>query len=226
MKDWFNSHKLWIGILSIPKTIYTNFRYFPLNIAVKLPFYVRYNASVRIYGKKVFSVPVTRGMIHLGLNEHPCCNTNDKTSLYIMTGGTLYISGRLFLGNGCKIFIHSGGHLVFDDYVRSTGSTSIECFKSIKIGCNVLFSWDCLIMDGDSHFIYSPDGVLINENAPIRLGDNVWIGCRCVILKGSNVPNNSVVASCSVITHVNYKENCMIAGVPAKIVKEIGYWEA
>lgn len=219
------SHKRWIGILSIPKTIYTNFRYFPLNIAVKFPLYVRYNASVKIDGKIVISVPVRRGMIHLGLNEHPCCNPNDKTSLYVMTGGSLFIKGRLYLGNGCKIYVHPGGNLVFDDYVRSTGSTSIECFKSINIGRNVLFSWDCLVMDGDSHSIYSQENVVINEDVPIRLGNDVWIGCRCVILKGSNVPSNSVLASCSVITNVNYRNNSIIAGIPARSVKDIGHWK-
>ena len=36
--------------LSIPKTIYFNFRYLPLSQAIKLPIWVRYNTKIRMGG--------------------------------------------------------------------------------------------------------------------------------------------------------------------------------
>lgn len=47
---------------------------------------MRYNASVVINGDIVFDVPISSGVIHLGLNEHPCCNLNDSTSFFIEKG--------------------------------------------------------------------------------------------------------------------------------------------
>lgn len=218
--------KLWIGILSVPKTIYVNFSSFPLRIALKIPLYVRYNATVNICGTINIDTPIKRGMVHIGFNEHPCCNNCDKSILIIEKGGQVTIKGRLFLGNGCKLIIHSGGIVTFGDYVRSTGSTAIECFKKIVFGNDVLFSWDCLVMDSDSHLIYSPEGGVLNEDATIQIGNSVWVGCRCVILKGSSIPSNSVIASCTVVTKGDLRENSIVAGIPAKSVKDIGYWKA
>ena len=66
---------------------------------------------------------------------------------------------------------------------------------------------------------------VVNPYRRVVVGNDVWIGCRCVILKGSNVPSNSVLASCSVITNVNYRNNSIIAGIPARSVKDIGHWK-
>lgn len=154
-----NMWRIWLRIISIPKTLFVNFRYFPFSIALKFPFFVRYNATIRIKGRIVITGPVKKGMIHFGFNEHPCCNRYDKTMLYVEKGGVLSINGRLYMGNGCKICVHTGSTLEMGDYVRSTGSTAIDCFKSIKIGNNVLFSWDCLVMDSDSHKIFPQKGI-------------------------------------------------------------------
>lgn len=39
-------------------------------------------------------------------------------------------------------------------------------------------------MDTDFHKIKNEDGVQINTNSPVLIGDHVWIGCRALILKG------------------------------------------
>lgn len=56
-------------------------------------------------------------------------------------------------------------------------------------------------------------------SAPIIIGENVWIGADVRINKGVIIGNNSIVASASVVTK-DVPENCIVAGNPAKIVKE------
>lgn len=54
----------------------------------------------------------------------------------------------------------------------------------------------------------------------ISVGDNCWIGSKVTILDGSKLGNNLVVAAGSVVKGV-FPDNVLIAGVPAKIIKEI-----
>jgi acetyltransferase-like isoleucine patch superfamily enzyme len=80
-------------------------------------------------------------------------------------------------------------------------------------------------MDSDTHFIFSESGERMNEDKPVVLGDKIWIGCRSVILKGSYIGNNNIIAANTTVTKKFEEENCIIAGSPAKIIKKIGYWE-
>lgn len=52
-----------------------------------------------------------------------------------------------------------------------------------------------------------------------RIGDYCWIGMNCMILPGVELGNNVVVAAGSVVTKSFPEGNCIIGGVPAKIIK-------
>lgn len=54
---------------------------------------------------------------------------------------------------------------------------------------------------------------------PVIIGDNVMVGANAVILEGVNIGNNAVVAAGSVVTE-DVPENAVVAGSPAKVVKE------
>ena len=53
----------------------------------------------------------------------------------------------------------------------------------------------------------------------VIIGNDVFIGGRSLILKGVNIGNNVVIGAGSVITR-NVPSNTIIAGNPAKILKE------
>lgn len=57
--------------------------------------------------------------------------------------------------------------------------------------------------------------------ASVTLGKNSWIGSSATILPGVTVGDNAVVAAGAVVTK-DVPENTVVAGVPAKVVKEIG----
>lgn len=58
----------------------------------------------------------------------------------------------------------------------------------------------------------------IGISKPVHIGNNVWIGCNCVILPGVTIGDNAVVAAGAVVTK-DVPENSVAAGVPAKIIK-------
>ncbi|WNS82273.1 sugar O-acetyltransferase [Domibacillus sp. DTU_2020_1001157_1_SI_ALB_TIR_016] len=55
---------------------------------------------------------------------------------------------------------------------------------------------------------------------PVTIGDDVWIGGNCTILPGVTIGNNVIVAAGAVITK-DVLDNCVVAGVPAKKIKEL-----
>ncbi len=55
---------------------------------------------------------------------------------------------------------------------------------------------------------------------PVRVGDNVLIGANAVVIEGVQIGNGSVVAAGAIVTQ-DVPENVVVAGVPARIIKEI-----
>lgn len=61
-------------------------------------------------------------------------------------------------------------------------------------------------LDSDFHHILS-NGVSINENKEISLGNHVWVCMNVSILKGAKIPNNCVIGAGSVVTKELKNEN-------------------
>lgn len=58
------------------------------------------------------------------------------------------------------------------------------------------------------------------QSHPIVIRDRVWIGANATILTGVTIGENAVVAAGSVVTE-DVPANCLVGGVPAKVIKEI-----
>ena len=137
--------------------------------------------------------------------------------------GILKFNGSLFrLGRGSCLCIN--GECTFGNRFMISGNSSIICRKEILFGNDVLLSWDVQIMDTDYHDIYNNTGKRINEDRPIVIGDNVWLGCRALVLKGSSIPSNSIIAAGSTIAGKMYKSNCIYAS-NGRIIKEDITWK-
>ena len=55
---------------------------------------------------------------------------------------------------------------------------------------------------------------------PVVIGDDVWIGANAVILPGVTIGRHVVVAAGAVVTK-DVPDYCVVAGVPAKVVKKL-----
>ncbi len=138
--------------------------------------------------------------------------------------GQLEINGRVDFGSGSKLFIGTHGRLVLGDNVLITASSEIICGHCINIYNDALISWNVLLMDTDSHPIRNQNNNIINTNRQIIVGENVWIGCRTVILKGAEIVKNSIVAANSTVNKVFTEKNVVIVGATAKIIKRDIVW--
>lgn len=136
---------------------------------------------------------------------------------------------KLTTGYRCRIEVngkHNGKVLVFGKNVNIGDNVSIRCAQSIHIGNNVLMGSGVLIID-NSHGRYSgkgqdspsipPDERRI-QTAPVRIGNNVWIGERTVIQAGVSIGDGSVIAANSVVTK-RIESGVIAGGVPARVIK-------
>ncbi len=102
----------------------------------------------------------------------------------------------------------------------------VSAALSVSIGANCLLSNDVTILDSPGHPI-DPElrrrGIppLTEDIRPVTIGQNVWIGLGTLILPGSSIGDNSVIAARSVVTG-SIPPGVVAAGVPARVIKQIG----
>jgi acetyltransferase-like isoleucine patch superfamily enzyme len=99
----------------------------------------------------------------------------------------------------------------------------LEAVHHIRIGDSCAISWGVTIIDDDHHKLVTSSLKQDAGNKGVHIGNKVWIGCNVTILKNTSVGNNSVIAAGSVVKG-DFPDNCLIAGNPAKIVKQPVNW--
>ena len=75
-----------------------------------------------------------------------------------------------------------------------------------------MWSFDIIVMDSDAHLIYNDKGEMISHNADVIFGDNVWLGCRNIVLKGARIPDNCILGAGGVITKPLDKSSAIYCG--------------
>ena len=211
------------GVRSIP----INFKLFPLKIALRFPIIISPFVKIKsLKGKVVIkNCEIKPGMIKIGFGNIGIFDQVLSRGILEIKGKIIFY-GKAVIGHGSKISVGKNGILEIGNNFNVTAETSIVCHKHIKFGDNNLISWENLVMDIDFHKIKKlNEDNFRNKLENIDIGNNVWIGCRNTILKGSRIKDNSVIGANSLINKEFEKENVLIAGNPAKIVRENIRWE-
>ncbi|MEB1083164.1 acyltransferase [Citrobacter sp. R-1.5.2] len=89
-----------------------------------------------------------------------------------------------------------------------------------------MLSSNVLFRPSDGHTIFDiATGVILNKSKPIILGDHTWVGASATFLKGSEIPNNSIIGTGSIVSKKFTEEFTAIAGIPASVVKNGVGWD-
>lgn len=150
------------------------------------------------------------------------CN-KQKSLLNVGHNATLDIK-NFRVGNGCRISVGPNAILKVGKNVFINENTRIMASKKIEIGDNTTISWNVNIIDSDRHNIYYND-VQQETTKEIIIKNNVWIGFNSSILKGVTLGEGAIIASNSVVTK-DVPPYTLVAGVPAKVIKENVKWES
>lgn len=159
----------------------------------------------------------------LSLGHNLRAGSKAETYLKMHSESRLIVNGyfKVFFGSSIEVF--QGGALTLGNGFINSDSV-IACENSITIGNGATIGRFVSIYDSDFHKLYDKQGKLMNPSAPIVIGDHVWIGVGAIILKGVTIGNGAVVAAGSVVTR-DVPPECIVAGNPAKVVKENIDWK-
>jgi acetyltransferase-like isoleucine patch superfamily enzyme len=105
--------------------------------------------------------------------------------------------------------------------IQASGITCdsiILCKSLIEIGAGTIISWGCFFSDSSQHEI---NGLL--KIKPISIGNHVWIGEHVTCAPGARIGDGSVVA-CKSFVNKGFPPFVLLAGTPAKIIKENIDW--
>ena len=207
------------------KTIYFNLKYFPFKVAIKLPVLIGRKVFLsRMNGRVIINGPISTGLIQIGYGK--VCITDFKRSRAILEiDGDLIFNGRAFIMQGCKINVMQNAQLIIGDDFNMSVECVIIAQKKIQIGNGSGISWESLVMDTDFHHIYDEDGIEFNHPKEIIIGDKVWVGCKCTLLKGAEIPSGSIVAANSMVTKKLNGEKSIFGGNPIRTLKNNITWE-
>jgi acetyltransferase-like isoleucine patch superfamily enzyme len=95
----------------------------------------------------------------------------------------------------------------------------ISAATEIVIGESCMLAQGAFITDSDWHGVYDRS-LAIGNTAPVRIGDNVWIGDSAIICKGVCIGKNSIIGAGSVVVR-DIPANAVAAGNPAAVLKTL-----
>jgi acetyltransferase-like isoleucine patch superfamily enzyme/coenzyme F420-reducing hydrogenase beta subunit len=146
-------------------------------------------------------------------------SSNLETRILVEENAKLEVNATFNMYAGGYIRVIKNGHLILDSGFINEG-VEITCASKITIGRDCTIARDVVIRDYDGHTIETPNYKITK---PITIGNHVWIGNRAMILKGVTIGVGAIVAAGSIVTK-DVPSGVIVAGMPAKIIKENVIW--
>lgn len=198
--------------INILKTIYINFVYFGWLGIIHFPIIVHRGVCLKaVCGTIVLDIPIRPRIILIGAGGVGTIDFRYERTEWNVRG-EIIVKGQVSIGKGCRISVGEDACLTFNGDIHISGRSSIICEKAISFGRDCLLSWDILIMDSDFHFIYDKEGSILNAPKIITIGNHVWIGCRCTVLKGVTIADDVILAAGSLVTSMVDSEKSIYGG--------------
>lgn len=145
----------------------------------------------------------------------------------IRIGASTHVRGELLT------FAH-GGEITIGKYCYIGEHSKVWSAGRIHIGDRVLIAHSVTILDNLTHPISAtarhdhyrriienghPESINLDEQ-PVEIGDDVWIGCMSVILRGVTIGQGAIVGAGSVVTCA-VPPWTIVAGNPTRVIREL-----
>ena len=180
--------------------------------------------------------------VQVGLYE----NTNFNCGNHVLIDGSRHkraglsaYASNINWQNNVTHYAHTvcqNGKFNVGDNVFFNQGTQMRCHVGLHFGNNILVSYDCIIFDTNTHSVSAADRRKEIENgypnksyqtkedqekvkkAPIHIGNDVWIGTRALIFKGTTLEDEVIVGAACVIAGIRAPKGSRVIGNPGKVL--------
>lgn len=128
-----------------------------------------------------------------------------KAAIKIEDEGSIRLGKQVQIRPYSEIHVSDKGMIEIEDGAFFNRNCMIVCRGKVHIGKGTAFGPNVVVYDHDHELKLREGGYTVS---PVHIGDHVWIGAGCIILKGVHIGDEAVVAAGSIVTH----------DVPAKTV--------
>ena len=133
----------------------------------------------------------------MGIKVHPTAKVNSGFRIY--GTGKVEIGSNTWIGRNCHFYTIGNCGIKIGSNTEIGPETMVNC-QTHKIGTSEHRAGDC-------------------NNHPVEIGNGIWIGTRTTILC-NKIGDGTVIGAASLVLQ-DIPGNCMAAGVPAKIKKNL-----
>lgn len=129
------------------------------------------------------------------------------------------------IGDGCYIEppLHAnfgGKHVHFGNNIYANFNLTLVDDTHIYVGDNTMFGPNVVISTAGHPVSPRLREIGCQFNAPVKIGNNCWLGTGVIVLPGITIGDNSVIGAGSVVTK-DIPANVVAVGNPCKILREI-----
>lgn len=173
-----------------------------------------FRSKFRYFGKGC-TVDIS-GQVKIGNNVY----IGDHVSLIVEKDAVLEIADNSFIGENCYIKCF-GGKVVIGKDVSINSKSYINGCGGVTIGDSTRIGTQSIII-ASNHKFGEPD-LLVKDaitKLGVSLGENIWLGARVTVLDGVNIPSNSVIGACSLVSKP-LEDAGVYVGSPVKKIKAL-----
>ena len=146
-------------------------------------------------------------------------------SRFNVTCRNLYIGRHCWVGENVSIKYGAPdnpfANVMIGDYTGLMDGVLLNPSRPVSIGKNCGLGVETQVWT-HSGWLPIMQGFPTQKEAPVSIGDNVWLPSRCQVLPGVTIADHVVVGIGSVVNR-NLPSGCFAAGHPAKVLKEHVY---
>lgn len=167
---------------------------------------------------------ILRGVLRKYQFDSPHIVALGKGVTIIRRGGKLVTGSGVRIADHCFMDVGANGLLSIGTRTIIGPNTRIMAATEVRIGARCMISWNCSIFDSVGHRLWLEETGETEIEAPITIGDDVWIGPYSIIMKGVTVGSNSVIGAGSVVRR-DVPPNTLAYGNPARPAGRVVRWE-
>lgn len=162
------------------------------------------------------------GALFLGI-AHQTARIPLGASIEIGPRARLTLGGSVQVLRGARVMVQPGGAVSIGSRTFLNEEVAVLCVREISIGGDCGIAMRTVITDSDSHVLRGRDGTYPPVTVPVRIGDHVWLGTGCTVLKGVTVGDGAVVAARSLVRS-DVPARSLAAGNPAQVIRDDVEW--